>query len=336
MKPKIVLTHWVHPEIIDLLQTVAKVVPNDTRATLLRDEIIARVRDADAVMMFMPDSVDAEFLDACPNLKIIAAALKGYDNFDVEACTQRGVWFSVAPDLLTNPTAELTIALLLGLTRHVLAGDRHIRSGDFQGWRPELYGTGLAGKTLGIIGMGKVGQAIAKRLVSFDVRLIYCDDVALSDEKERLWGAKRVALDELLQLSDVVLPILPLTEKTFHLMGSSCIAAMKPGSYLINTGRGSVVDEMAVADALRRGHLAGYAADVFEMEEWHRPDRPTGIPKALLENTAQTLFTPHLGSAIKEVRLAIEREAAHDIIRVLGGERPFGAINEPKSFAGVA
>lgn len=329
MKPKIVLTHWVHPEIIDFLQTTADVIPNTTRETLQREELLSRAKDADALMVFMPDRIDAQFLDACPQLKIVGAALKGYDNFDIDACTKRGIWFSIVPDLLTIPTAELTIGLLLGLTRHLTEGDRRIRSGSFHGWRPELYGSGLAGRTLGIVGMGAVGRAITKRLSGFDMKLVYCDNVALTDDQEQAWGARRVSLNELLATSDFVVPMLPLTPQTLHLFNADTISKMRPGSYLINACRGSVVDEQAVVEALGTGQLAGYAADVFEMEEWARPDRPDGIPRALLDNTAQTFFTPHLGSAVSEVRIEIERQAASNIIQALAGDRPVGAINNP-------
>lgn len=329
MKPKVVLTHWVHPETISMLQPVAEVIPNLTRDTLSREEILLRAKDADALMVFMPDCLDQAFIESCPQLKIVSAALKGYDNFDVDACTRRGVWFSIVPDLLTIPTAELTIGLLLGLTRHLLEGDRRIRSGRFRGWQPELYGTGLHGRTVGIIGMGAVGRALAKRLSGFDTRLLYCDKNPLAIEQEQAWNARRVSLDELLQESDFVVPFLPMTLQTLHLINADTIARMKPGSHLINACRGSVVDEQAVVNALRSGHLAGYAADVFEMEEWHRPDRPVAIPQALLDNAQQTFFTPHLGSAVKEVRIEIEREAANNILQALCGERPGGAINDP-------
>lgn len=333
MKPKVVITHWVHPEIIDMLQAVAEVVPNTTRDTLPRGEVLRRAQDADALMAFMPDSIDGAFLDACPKLRIVGAALKGYDNFDVDACTRRGIWFSIVPDLLTIPTAELTIGLLLGLTRHILQGDRRIRSGTFQGWRPELYGCGLTGRTVGIIGMGAVGRAIAQRLAGFDMRLVYCDQRPLDAELERAWGARRVTLEELLASSDFVVPMLPMTPETQHLIQAGTLKQMKRGSYLINACRGSVVDERAVADALTSGQLAGYAADVFEMEEWRRIDRPEGIPQVLLDNSDQTLFTPHLGSAVREVRLEIEREAARNILQALAGETPAGAINHPATLA---
>ena len=133
-KPKVVLTHWVHPEIIELLREKAEVVANPGRKTLPREVLLERAKDADALMAFMPDCIDETFLKACPRLKIIGAALKGFDNFDVDACTRHGVWLTIAPDLLTIPTAELTVGLVLGITRNMLEGDRHIRSGQFAGW----------------------------------------------------------------------------------------------------------------------------------------------------------------------------------------------------------
>lgn len=218
MKPKVVLTHWVHPEIIELLSASADVIPNTTRETLPRSEVIARAKDADALMAFMPDSIDSAFLEECPKLRVIGAALKGYDNFDVNACTRHGVWLTIVPDLLTIPTAELTIGLLLGLTRHMLEGDRQIRSGHFQGWRPTLYGSGLTGKTLGIIGMGAVGRAIAQRLAGFEMNLLYCDPIPLNAEQEKAWHVQRVTLDELLEKCDYVVPMVPMAAETLHLI----------------------------------------------------------------------------------------------------------------------
>ena len=194
MKSKVVVTHRVHEEILDLLRTSCEVSANQSAETLEREEILRRAAEADGLMVFMPDSLDAEFLARCRRLKIVAAALKGYDNFDVAACTQRGVWFTIVPDLLTDPTAELTIALLLGLTRKVLEGDRYVRSGAFQGWRPHLYGSGLSGRTLGIIGLGAVGQALAKRLRGFDLTLLYSDIRAVpAIHGARLRGSTRIS-----------------------------------------------------------------------------------------------------------------------------------------------
>jgi phosphonate dehydrogenase len=328
-KPIVVITHWVHPEVIDFLSQDYAVIPNLTRETLPRAEILRRAREAQALMAFMPDYIDEAFLEACPNLKVIAAALKGYDNFDVAACTRRGVWLTIVPDLLTIPTAELALALLLGLTRHLREGDRLIRSGQFQGWRPILYGTGLTGKTLGIVGMGSVGKALAQRLAGFEMKLLYTDQKPLASEQAEKLGVEFVDFEVLLRRSDIVVPLLPLTPQTLHLFNAQTIAKMKPEALLINVGRGSVVDEAAVAVALEAGKLAGYAADVFEMEDWARADRPRQLHPVLIENEARTFFTPHLGSAIEEVRREIALEAARNIRQALQGEVPQGAVNRP-------
>ena len=327
-KPKVVLTHWVHPEIIELLREKAEVVANPGRKTLPREVLLERAKDADALMAFMPDCIDEAFLKACPRLKIIAAALKGFDNFDVDACTRHGVWLTIAPDLLTIPTAELTVGLVLGITRNMLEGDRHIRSGQFAGWRPELYGLGLYGRTAGIVGLGLVGRAVAERLKGFGMNLVYSDEISLLPDEEEQLGLTKVTFSGLLDSSDIVIPLLPLTDRTFHLFDRNALARMKKGSYLVNACRGSVVDEMAVVESLEKRHLAGYAADVFEMEDWIRPDRPRSIPKALLENTAQTFFTPHLGSAVDGVRIEIERYCARSILQALDGKIPEGKVND--------
>ena len=331
MKPKVILTHRVHPEVIELLAEHCEVIPNPGPETLPLDEILQRAKDAEALMTFMPDRVDEAFLRACPRLRVVGCALKGYDNYDVEACTRHGVWITNVPDLLTIPTAELTIGLLIGLTRNMLAGDRFVRTGRFNGWRPALYGSGLTGKTLGLIGMGAVGQAIAQRLVGYDMRVLYTDPVALPKEKEAQWGLDRVELSELLAASDFVVPMVPYRDETLHMIDGGALARMKTGAYLINTCRGSVVDEQAVVEALASGRLAGYAADVFEMEEWARPHRPHVIPQALLDDSERTLFTPHIGSAVDAVRLEIELEAARNILQALRGEIPQGAINRPQA-----
>lgn len=329
MKPKVVITSWVYPQTLDMLRPHCELVANESRERLSRKEIISRCRDAVAVMTFMPDSVDDAFLAECPQLRLVACALKGYDNYDVEACTRRGIWITNVPDLLTIPTAELTIGLLIALTRNVLQGDRFVRSGQFNGWRPMLYGAGLTGRTLGIIGMGAVGRAIAARLQGYEMELLYSDPRPLSHELEARWGLRRVELGQLLSESDYVVPMVPYTPDTMHMINAASLSIMKQGAYLVNTCRGSVVDENAVADALASGKLAGYAADVFEMEEWVRPDRPQGIEKRLLIDTERTLFTPHIGSAVDSVRLAIEMEAATNIVQVLKGQVPQGAINQP-------
>jgi phosphonate dehydrogenase len=329
MKPRVVITHWVHREVVDFLHPACDVIPNLTRDTLPKREILKRAERAQAIMVFMPDTIDDNFLARCPELRIIAGALKGYDNFDVESCTRRGVWFTIVPDGLTAPTAELTIGLLIGLARKMLEGDRTVRSGSFKGWRPALYGSGLQGARLGIIGMGALGQAIAKRLIGFDMEMAYADPVPVFGEVEASLAIKRLSRDELLGWSDFVVLAVPLNKDTHHLIDEQALNRMRPGSLLINPARGSVVDEDAVANALATRQIAGYAADVFQMEDWARKDRPRRIPQMLLDMRDQTFFTPHLGSAVDKSRRQIELEAANNIVEALAGKRPPGAINDP-------
>jgi phosphonate dehydrogenase len=325
----IVVTHWVHQEVIDLLSPHGELLLNQTRNTLPQKELMERMRQAHAMMAFMPDCVNDAFLRQCPELKVIGAALKGYDNFDVAACTNHGVWLTIVPDLLTIPTAELAIGLLLALSRNIAPGDQWIRNGDFSGWQPLFYGGGLSGTTVGILGMGRVGRTIAQRLTGFDTDLIYFDPKPLSMDKEKALCSRSVSMEDVLTLSDYLICSAPLNKHTRHLVNARTIAAMKRGSYLINIGRGSSVDEGAVADALKSNHLAGYAADVFEMEDWALEDRPRTIHPTLLELKDKTILTPHLGSAVDNVRKEIALEAARNIVQALDGSTPMGALNRP-------
>ena len=313
--------------VLESLARHCEPIPNQTPDTLPRSEVLRLASSADGIMAFMPDRIDAEFLAACPRLKIVAAALKGYDNFDVAACTARDVWLSVVPDLLTVPTAELTIGLLIGLTRKIRAADGWVRSGEFRGWRPEFYGLGVAGSTIGIVGMGAIGRAVAGRLVGWGGTIIYTDRAPIARADEARLDATWRDLGSLLHEADIVALALPLTPETLHTINPARLTAMKPGSFLVNPCRGSVVDEAAILMALQSGHLGGYAADVFEMEDWARECRPHRIAPALLSHP-NTLFTAHIGSAVQKARLAIERRAAENIRQVLSGEKPEDAVND--------
>lgn len=323
---RVVITHRVHADVLDMLRRSCEVVANQTANTLAREELFARCRDADALLVFMPDHVDEELLQHSPRLRIVAAALKGYDNIDVAACTARGIWVTYVEDLLTAPTADLAVGLLIGLDRHLLAGDRHVRSGLHQGWRPEFYGGGLAGRQVGIIGMGAVGRAVAHRLRAFDAKLLYTDPNSLPVAEEIELGARPVPLETLLASSTAVVVTAPLTAQTRHLIGADALRQLPVGALLINVGRGSVVDETAVADSLAADHLGGYAADVFAFEDRSDPGRPRDIPARLLAHD-RTLFTPHLGSAVAEVRRQIEFAAAQSILDFRAGKPPSMAAN---------
>jgi phosphonate dehydrogenase len=270
----------------------------------------AALAGAEAMMAFMTDRVDAALLDAAPQLRVLACALKGADNIDMEACHARGIVVSIVPDLLTSPTAELAVGLAIGLARQIREGDAAVRE-DFRGWRPRFYGLGLDGATVAILGLGRLGQAIAARLIPFGCRLRGVDPA--NDAP----GVERMALEPALRGADMVIVALPLTAETRGLVGRAAVACLPAGALVVNIGRGSTVDEAAIAEALQAGRLGGYAADVFAMEDWALPDRPRAIPRLLLHDP-RTLFTPHLGSATVAARRAIEAEAASNILKGLG------------------
>lgn len=327
--PLVVLTNSTFPETRAMFDGIARIVANDRPEPWPDDVLRAHCQEATGIMAFMTDNIDRALLDACPHLRVIGAALKGFDNIDVAAATASGVWVTICEDLLTIPTAELAVGLMLSLGRHIVRGDREIRQAGFNGWRPTHYGVGIDGTNVGIVGFGRVGQAIAERLTGFGCRVL-AYDASMSDLPERFRDrVVRSGFTELLSESDFVVLALPLTAATLHVIDADAIVMMKPGALLINPARGSLVDEKAVADAVANGKLFGYAADVFECEDWARPDRPTVIDPRLREPTTSTVLTPHIGSAVIKIRRDIETSAALSIIDVLSGRRPMAAINEP-------
>lgn len=310
--PKIVVTQPVHEEVLARLQSAGEVLMNPGPEPWGEAELHRHLADADAMMAFMPDRVDQRTLLNAPQLKTIACALKGYDNFDLNACTQAGVSVSFVPDLLTEPTAELAIGLTIAAARHVLAGNSSVRRG-YAGWRPQLYGTGLHGSIVSVVGLGAVGRAIVDRLLGFGCAQLLGVDPHGTDKRVTMAG-----LADALSRSDYVILAVPLLEVTRHLINEAELAGVRTGQVLVNIGRGSVVDEAAVARALQDGRLGAYAADVYEMEDWLLEDRPHQIHPDLLQHPS-TVFTPHIGSAVKKVRLAIEMRAAENLIIALRG-----------------
>lgn len=327
--PLVVLTNRTFPETRAIFDGIARVVANDGNEPWSRELLREHCRDAAGIMAFMPDRFDAAFIECCPKLRVIGAALKGFDNIDVEAASEHGVWVTICSDLLTIPTAELAIGLMLALGRNMLAGDLEIRRSGFHGWRPRHYGIGIDGATVGIVGFGKVGQAIAARLSGFGCRILANDSALETVQSGSNPIVELSTFDELLRVSDFVVLALPLLASTKHIIDGRAIAAMKPGALLVNPARGSLVDEAAVADAISSGQLRGYAADVFECEDWARSDKPAAIDERLLAAGAATVLTPHIGSAVIDVRRAIEASAARSIAEVLQGRAPTSAINAP-------
>lgn len=327
-KPIIVATNRVFPETRALLAEHGTLVANEASEPWTQEEVVERCRNANALLAFMTDKIDAASLERTPHLKVIGAALKGYDNIDIAAAERAGIWVTIVPDLLTVPTAELAVGLMLALGRHIVKADRQIRDHGFGGWRPQFYGAGIADSTVGILGFGRVGRAIAERLAGFHCRILAYDERPV-DRISRPGSVDLVGLEHLLAASDYIVLALPLTSTTRQIIGRPAIAAMKCGALLVNPARGSLVDEIAVAEAVAAGRLAGYAADVFACEDWAQADRPPGIDRRLTAPEAPTVLTPHIGSAVTSVRREIELSAARSIIEALSGTVPSGAVNAP-------
>jgi phosphonate dehydrogenase len=330
---RVVVTHWVHPDVTArLAEFCSSVAPSREQGVWPRAEVLARAREAEGLVVCMADRVDAQLLAACPRLRAVSGVFKGHDTIDLAACVRRGVQVSVLPELLTAPTAELAVGLMLALRRRLVEGDAWVRSGRHAGWWPRFYGAGLSGATVGIIGMGQIGRAVANRLLGFEATILYNDPTPLPKDEGRRLGARRVSLPELLAGSDVVVPLVPLTEDTRYLLGAEALGRMRPGACVVNAARGSVVDENAISEALRDGRLGGYAADVFAFEDTAGNTASgavsIGVPPGLLAHP-RTVFTPHLGSAVDDVRREMGIAAVEQVRDALAGEYPDGAITPP-------
>jgi glyoxylate reductase len=276
------------------------------RAAIPRDELVARVAGKQALMCLLTDRVDAEVLDAGRDLRIVANIAVGYNNVDVDSCRARGIVVTNTPDVLTNACADFTWALILAVTRRLGEGERELRRGDWKGWALDhLLGTELRGKQLGLVGVGRIGRAVADKAPAFGMRVAYTARRALD-----LPGAEHMSLDRLLATSDVVSLHCPLTPETRHLIDQKALTKMKRSAYLINTSRGPVVDEAVLAWALRERLITAAALDVYE-------DEPRVHPDLLgLENV---LLIPHLASATTETRTAMADLAASNVLAVLSG-----------------
>jgi glyoxylate reductase len=312
---KIVVTGRIPEVAVEMLRAEHEVDAWSAAESIGRDELLSRVVGADALVTLLTERVDAELLDAAgPQLQAVANVAVGYDNIEVPACLERGVTATNTPGVLTEATADTTFALILMATRRTGEGERVIRSGQPWKWGMfYLLGTGLQGKTLGIVGMGAIGVATARRSRAFGMNVIYQSLFELSPEVAAELGARRVELDELLATADVVSLHCPYTPETHHLIGAAQFAAMRETAYLVNTARGPIVDEAALVDALRDGQIAGAGLDVYEREPLVEP----GLLE--LDNVA---LLPHRGSATIETRTAMATLASANALAVLRGEHP--------------
>jgi glyoxylate reductase len=276
-------------------------------------EIQAGVREAQAVICTLNERFDAGILAAAPALRVIANYAVGYNNIDVEAARTRGIVVTNTPDVLTNATADITWALILAVARRVVEGDQLVRQNRWTGWSPtQMLGVDLAGKTLGIIGMGRIGQAVARRAAGFEMKVLYWSrSEHLLQPGNSAWPAwQRVSFEELLHRSDFLSLHIPLTPETKHLIDEAALRLMKPTAFLINAARGPVVDEAALVAALREGRLAGAGLDVYEKE----PELHPG-----LRELPQVVLLPHLGSATTETRIKMGLMCVENVLAVLEG-----------------
>jgi glyoxylate reductase len=279
-------------------------------------ELAAEVQDVDALITLVSDPVTSAVIRAGRKLKIVANYAVGVNNIDRAAAASQGVVVTNTPGVLTDATADLTMGLLLALARRIVEGDQMVRMGRFAGWAPDLLlGRELKGKVLGIVGPGRIGRAVARRARAFGMTVITFGRSPRADDDPD--DPPRVSFEELLRRSDVVSLHVPLTEETRNLFDREALAKMKPGSYLINTARGGLVDESALVMALDSGHLAGAALDVYENE-------PAVLP-GLLDNPSVVLM-PHAGNATTETRREMARMVVEDVRRVLSGDKPLRAV----------
>ena len=298
-------------------ECTTELFPHDRAMT--RAELFEAIRDKDGLLCLLTDKIDSALVEAAPKLRAISNFAVGYNNIDVAAATARGIPVTNTPGVLTETTADLVWALLMAVARRIAEGDRFTHAGRFDGWGPTLLlGTDVYGKTLGIIGTGRIGQAVAKRAAGFDMRILYTDPQPLDPDTERSLRANRVDLETLLRESDYVTVHVPLNDATHHLVGSNQLSLMKPTAYLINTARGPVVDEKALVNALRRIQIAGAGLDVFEHEPHIEPE---------LINFENVVLLPHIGSASVETRTRMAVMAAENLVAMLRGERPLNCIN---------
>ncbi|MEM3590977.1 MAG: glyoxylate reductase [Candidatus Bathyarchaeia archaeon] len=282
--------------------------------------IVEKVRDVDALVTLLSDKIDAEVFNAASKLKIIAQMAVGFDNIDVEEATRRGIYVTNTPGVLTETTADFAWALLMAIARRVVEADRYVREGEWKvGWHPSmLLGRDIYGATLGLIGAGRIGSAVARRAKCFNMKILYYD-VVRNPQIEKEAGAVFVPLDTLLRESDFISIHVPLTKETYHLIDAEKLKLVKKTAYLINTSRGPVVNEKALYEALKEGRLAGAALDVFEQEPL-----PADSPLLKLNNV---ILTPHIASASYETRSRMAEMVAENLIAFFDGKVPPNLVN---------
>jgi glyoxylate/hydroxypyruvate/2-ketogluconate reductase len=299
---------------------------NDQDAALSPDALAARLSDKVGAITLLSDRIEAPILAAAPGLKAVCNVAVGYNNFDLAAITAAGVMATNTPGVLNDTTADTAWALLLASGRRIVAADKWVRNSGWKGWKfhDEWYGNDIHHATLGILGMGRIGQAVARRAAGFEMRVIYHNRSQLPPDQAQACNATWVSKDVLLREADFLVLLLPYTPETHHVIGAAEIAQMKPTAHLVNIARGGIVDDDALIEALQSRRIAGAGLDVFENE-------PALDPRFFeLDNV---VLTPHIGSSTRATRLAMAMLAADNLIAALGGQRPPNLLN-PECFRG--
>jgi len=320
-RAKVFVTRRLFDEAISLIEEYADVEVYDSEEEPAPyDLILEKVRDIDGLLCLLTDKIDARVIEAGERLKVISNYAVGYDNIDVEAATKRGIYVTNTPGVLTETTADLAWAILMAIARRVVEADKYVRAGRWvHAWGPKMMlGSDVHGKTLGIVGLGRIGSAVARRAKGFNMRVIYYDVVRREDLEGEL-GLEYKPLEELLKEADYITLHVPLTKDTYHLIGERELNMMKPTAYLINTSRGAVIDQRALYRALKERRIAGAALDVFEKEPIDQDD-----PLLELDNV---VLTPHIGSASVETRKKMAMMAAENLVSVLRGVEPPNLVN---------
>ena len=316
---KVLITGRLPEAVMADIESTCEVVPNRADRPMPREEILAQIEGQDGLLCMITDTVDPELLDRAPGLKIVANYGVGFNNIDVAAATRRGIPVTNTPGVLTDATADITFALILAAGRRLVEGDRYTRAGRFRFWAPfHFLGSEISGKTLGIIGMGRIGQAVARRAAGFNMSLLYTGRRRMPEDREREFNATYTDMETLLARSDFVSLHVPLNEETHHLIDAAALDRMRPEAFLINTSRGPVVDEAALCAALQNRAIQGAGLDVYE----HEPAVTQGL--LALDNV---VLLPHVGSATIETRTKMARMAADNLLAGLAGQKPPNCLN---------
>ncbi|MGH9686979.1 MAG: 2-hydroxyacid dehydrogenase [Candidatus Acidiferrales bacterium] len=318
-KPKALATRPLFPAARAILDTHFDVEYWPVQEKIPRSELLQRVADKDALVCLLTEKIDAELLAAAPNLRIVSTVSVGYDHIDVPACTARNVIVTNTPGVLDETTADLAWALLMAIARRVVEGDAWVRTGAWPGWElDQLLGGDVYGKTLGVIGFGRIGRGVARRALGFQMKVLYHNRTRVPVEIETELHAEFSDIDRLLRESDFVTLHVPLGAETRHLISTVAFEKMKPTAYLINTARGPVVDEAALAQALEQKQIAGAALDVYENE-------PKVYPALL--SRRDVILVPHIGSASIDTRTKMAVMAAANAAEFFAGRRPPNPLN---------